>query len=67
MGMAICERGGRMIYIYDRLSHQFLYVNQNHIIHASRWKGTEIYKVYLTNGGKLLIDDYDFNKILKDT
>lgn len=56
-----------MIYIYDRLSHQFLYVNKNHIIHASRWKDTEIYKVYLTNGGKLLIDDYDFNKILKDT
>ena len=55
-----------MIYIYDRLSNQYLYVNKNYIIHASEWIGTEIYKVYLTNGRKLLIDDYDFNKILKE-
>ena len=55
-----------MIYIYDRLSNKFLYVNKNHIIHASEWVGTEIYKVYLTNGKKLLVDDYDFNKILKE-
>lgn len=60
-----------MIYIYDRLSDQFLYVNKNHIIHASewignKWIGTEIYKVYLTNGRKLLVDDYYFNKILKE-
>ena len=65
-----------MIYIYDRLSNQFLYVNQNHIIHASewvgnkwignKWIGTEIYKVYLTNGRKLLIDRDDFNRILKE-
>ena len=57
-----------MIYIYDRLSNKFLYVNKNHIIYASEWVGTEIciYKVYLTNGRKLLIDDYDFNKILKE-
>ena len=67
MGLAVGERGGRMIYIYDRLSNQFLYVNKNHIIHASKGKGTEIYKVYLTNGKKLLIDDYDFNKMLKST
>ena len=66
MGMAICERGGRMIYIYDRLSKKFLYVNKNHIIHASEWVGAEIYTVYLTNGIKLLIDDDDFNKILKE-
>lgn len=56
-----------MIYIYDRLSNQFLYVNQNHITHVSEWRSTEKYKVYLTNGRKLLIDDYDFNKILKET
>ena len=57
-----------MIYIYDRLSNKFLYVNKNHIIYASEWAGTEIhiYKVYLTNGRKLLIDDHDFNKILKE-
>lgn len=55
-----------MIYIYDRLSNNFLYVNKNHIIHASEWVGTEIYKVYLTNGRKLLIDDYYFKKILKE-
>ena len=55
-----------MIYIYDRLSNKFLYVNKNHIIHASKWAGTEIYKVYLTNGRKLFIDDCDFNKILKE-
>lgn len=55
-----------MIYIYDRLSNQFLYVNQNHITHVSEWRSTEKYKVYLTNGRKLLIDDYDFNKILKE-
>ena len=57
-----------MIYIYDRLSKKFLYVNKNHIIYASEWSGTEthIYKVYLTHGRKLFIDDYDFNKILKD-
>lgn len=70
-----------MIYIYDRLSDQFLYVNKNHITHASewvgnkwvgnkwignKWIGTEIYKVYLTNGRKLLVDDYYFNKILKE-
>ena len=57
-----------MIYIYDRLSKKFLYVNKNHIIHASEWVGTEtcIYKVYLTNGRKLLIDENDFNKILKE-
>ena len=45
---------------------KFLYVNKNHIIHASEWVGTEIYTVYLTNGIKLLIDDDDFNKILKE-
>ena len=55
-----------MIYIYDRLSNKFLYVNKNHIIYASEWAGSEIYKVYLTNGRKLLIDDHDFNKILKE-
>lgn len=55
-----------MIYIYDRLSNQFLYINKNHIIHASEWVGTKIYKVYLTNGRKLLVDDYYFNKILKE-
>ena len=55
-----------MIYIYDRLSKKFLYVNKNYIIYASEWEGTEIYTVYLTNGRKLLIDDYDFNKILKE-
>ena len=55
-----------MIYIYDRLSNKFLYVNKNHIIYASEWVGAEIYKVYLTNGRKLLIDDCDFNKILKE-
>ena len=57
-----------MIYIYDRLSKKFLYVNKNHIIHASESVGTEIciYKVLLTNGRKLLIDDHDFNKILKE-
>lgn len=54
-----------MIYIYDSLSDQFLYVNQNHIIHTSEWIGTKIY-IYLTNGKKLLIDDYYFNKILKE-
>ena len=55
-----------MIYIYDRLSRKFLYVNKNHIIYASEWEGTEIYTVYLINGKKLLIDDCDFNKILKE-
>ena len=55
-----------MIYIYDRFSNKFLYVNKNHIIYASEWVGTEIHKVYLTNGRKLLIDDDDFNKILKE-
>ena len=55
-----------MIYIYDRLSNKFLYVNKNHIIHASEWVGAEIYTVYLTNGTKLLIDDDDLNKILKE-
>ena len=57
-----------MIYIYDRLSNKFLYVNKKHIIYASEWVGTEIciYKVYLTNGRKLFIDEYDFNKILKE-
>ncbi len=55
-----------MIYIYDRLSHQYLYVDKNYIIHASEWVGTEIYKVYLPNGRKLLIDRDDFNRILKD-
>ena len=55
-----------MIYIYDRLSKKFLYVNKNHIIHASECVGTENYKVLLTNERKLLIDDYDFNKILKE-
>ena len=57
-----------MIYIYDRFSNKFLYVNKNHIIYASEWPGTEIciYKVYLTNGRKLFIDDHDFNKILKE-
>ena len=57
-----------MIYIYDRFSNKFLYVNKNHIIHASELVGTEIciYKVHLTNGRKLFIDDCDFNKILKE-
>ena len=55
-----------MIYIYDRLSKKFLYVNKNHIIYASECVGTEIYKVLLTNERKLLIDDDDFNKILKE-
>ena len=55
-----------MIYVYDRLSKKFLYVNKNHIIYASEWVGTENYTVYLINGKKLLIDDYDFDKILKE-
>ena len=57
-----------MIYIYDRFSNKFLYVNKNHIIYASECVGTEIciYKVHLTNGRKLFIDDDDFNKILKE-
>ena len=44
------------------------YVNKNHIIYASELAGTEIniYKVHLTNGRKLFIDDDDFNKILKE-
>lgn len=54
-----------MIYIYDRLSNQFLYVNKNHIILSSEWIGTEIY-IYLTNGRKLLIDRDDFNRILEE-
>lgn len=54
-----------MVYIYDRLSEQFLYVNQNHIIHTSEWIGTKIY-IHLTNGKKLLIDRDDFNRILKE-
>ena len=68
MGVAVCGRGGRMIYIYDRFSNKFLYVNKNHIIYASELAGTEIciYKVHLTNGRKLFIDDCDFNKILKE-
>ena len=57
-----------MIYIYDRLSNKFLYVSKNHIIYASELVGTEIhiYKVLLTNGRKLFIDDCDFNKLLKE-
>ena len=55
-----------MIYIYDRFSNKFLYVNKNHIIYASELVGTENYKVLLTNERKLLIDDDDFNKILKE-
>ena len=57
-----------MIYIYDRFSNKFLYVNKNHVIYASELAGTEIhiYKVHLTNGRKLFIDDDDFNKILKE-
>ena len=55
-----------MIYIYDSLSNKFLYVNKNHIIHASEWGAIGIYEVYLTNGKELLIDDYYFNKILKE-
>ena len=55
-----------MIYIYDRLLHQYLYVNKNYIMHASEWVGTEIYKVYLPNGRKLLIDRDEFNRILKE-
>lgn len=55
-----------MIYIYDRLSSQYLYVNKDYIIHASEWVGTEIYKVYLQNGRKLLISRDDFKRILKD-
>ena len=57
-----------MIYIYDRLSNKFLYVNKNHIIYARELVGAEIhiYKVYLTNERKLIIDDDDFNKILKE-
>ena len=57
-----------MIYIYDRLSNKFLYVNKNHVIYASELAGTEIhiYKVHLTNGRKLFIDDDDFDKILKE-
>ena len=57
-----------MIYIYDRFSNKFLYVNKNHIIYASELAGTEIniYKVHLTNGRKLFIDDDDFKKILKE-
>lgn len=55
-----------MIYIYDRLSNKFLYVNKNHIIYASERVGTEIYKVYLTNGRKLLLDRYELNRILKE-
>ena len=52
--------------IYERLSKKGLYVNKNHIIYAREGEGTEIYTVYLTNGIKLLIDDDDFNKILKE-
>ena len=57
-----------MIYIYDRFSNKFLYVNKNHIIYASELAGAEIhiYKVHLTNGRKLFIDEDDFNKILKE-
>ena len=57
-----------MIYIYDRFSNKFLYVNKNHVIYASELAGAEIhiYKVHLTNGRKLFIDDDDFNKILKE-
>ena len=55
-----------MIYIYDRLSKKFLYVNKNYIIYASECVGTENYKVLLTNERKLFIDDHDFNKILKE-
>lgn len=54
-----------MIYIYDRLSGQFLYVNQNHITHTSEWIDNKIY-VHLTNGKKLIIDRHDFNRILKE-
>lgn len=55
-----------MIYIEDKLSNQFLYVNQNHIIHVSECGAIEIYEVYLTNGKKLLIDRDDLNKILEE-
>ena len=57
-----------MIYIYDRFSNKFLYVNKNHVIYVSELAGTEnhIYKVHLTNGRKLFIDDCDFHKILKE-
>ena len=57
-----------MIYIYDRFSNKFLYVNKNHIIYASELVGTEtcIYKVYLTNGKELLIDRDDLNRILEE-
>ena len=53
---------------YGNIFNKFLYVNKNHIIYASELVGTEIhiYKVYLTNGIKLFIDDCDFNKILKE-
>ena len=44
----------------------FYTLTKNHIIYASEWEGTEIYTVYLINGKKLLIDDDDFNKILKE-
>ena len=55
-----------MIYIYDELSNQFLYVNKNHIIHASEWGAIGIYYVYLTNGTKLRINRDDLDKILKE-
>ena len=55
-----------MIYIYDGLSRQYLYVNKNHIIHASKLVGSKIYRVYLTNGRKILVSWNDFERILKE-
>ena len=44
----------------------FYTLTKNHIIYASEWVGTEIYKVYLTNGRKLLLDRDELNRILKE-
>ena len=54
-----------MIYVYDELTKQGVYINKNHVIYAIPIKTLEKYELYLTNDDKVLVDYDTFERFRK--
>ncbi len=54
-----------MIYVYDELTKQNLYINKYHVIFITSIESFKKYELHLTDGSKVRVDYSAVNKIRK--
>lgn len=54
-----------MIFVYDELTKQGVYINKNHVVFAIPIETREKYDLYLTSDDKVRVDHDTFERIRK--